>query len=177
MTYEAPYKLVRGQIPLPEGEFVFHLHTSKDRFLAMLGLLMDAPEALGFNLVDDYNIDVINSLGAWDREEIEMPVIGEIRAFWTDVPPSGWLEMNGTSYNKDDYRELYNVLPETAKITNGQFLLPNMRNNVLMGGETDTLNAVQIVDSTDSAINASTSAGFGVPLRGFFVRFAVYAGR
>ncbi len=73
MAYDAPFQMAAGQIPLPDGDFVFHLHTNKERFVEMLGFLCAGNAELGLEPVGDHNIDVLNSLAAWDQDTLPTP--------------------------------------------------------------------------------------------------------
>lgn len=52
-------------------------------------------------------------------------VVGEIRMFYGNTIPTGWLECNGSSFSSTDYPELYSLLGSTA--------LPDYRECALRG--------------------------------------------
>lgn len=108
------------QMPLPDHgtEFCFTLTTTVHRLTAMLGVLQDGAELLGLPPVSDYNYDFLVALGAYDRclVEDDMPYVGEIRAFFTDPLPPGWLSLQAEqTLQRADYPELFGALPQTLR--------------------------------------------------------------
>lgn len=61
-------------------------------------------------------------------------LIGMVTQFLT-LPPSGWLLLDGTTYDKDDYPELHAGLPSSLK-TSTQFTLPDMTDSFMAGVQT-----------------------------------------
>lgn len=63
-------------------------------------------------------------------------LIGSIQTFLI-VPPSGWLLLDGTTYDKTDYPELWGVLPSQLT-TPSQFTLPDFTSAFLAGTDTES---------------------------------------
>lgn len=65
-------------------------------------------------------------------------MIGQI-SYFLSVAPIGWLELDGATYTKDDYPELYAKLP-SAWISGENFTLPDVQDVFLSGvGGTGTI--------------------------------------
>ena len=62
-------------------------------------------------------------------------LIGSVQMFLTTSLPGGWLLMDGATYNKADYPELYALLPSSIT-TPTQFTLPDMDETFPMGETT-----------------------------------------
>ena len=96
--------------------------------------ISDLANELNWELIGDDIGDIVSdvniSVGQWYSNML----IGSVQMFLTTSLPSGWLLMDGTTYNKADYPELYALLP-TSLTTPTQFTLPDM-DDVFPIGET-----------------------------------------
>lgn len=81
-------------------------------------------------LVTDLNLNVGSSGGSGS-----VPA-GSMMAWPVVTPPLGWLVCNGDSYTKADYGELFLAIGYTFGGAGSLFLLPDMRNRILMGAGT-----------------------------------------
>lgn len=77
--------------------------------------------------------------------------IGTILDFMGDTPPEGFLICNGKTYLRDDYPELYEILPTSFIINADEFITPDLRTRFTAGtpdststGNTGGANSVTI---------------------------------
>lgn len=75
---------------------------------------------LGGDSVDSVVSAAIDALDSWYSDML----IGCVLPFLADLP-AGFLKLDGSTYDKDDYPELYDVLPDAIK-TATQFTLPDL---------------------------------------------------
>ena len=67
--------------------------------------------------------------------QLDNEPIGAVILFPSDILPQGWLGFDGTVYNKSDYPRLWNVIPNSWKISEEQFRLPNLKGRVPQGAD------------------------------------------
>lgn len=81
---------------------------------------------------DESTIEAV-LLAAWQTLEswYDINMIGQISHFVSDAPP-GWLEFDGSTYDGDDYPELFDKLP-SGWITGSDFTLPDLQDVFLAG--------------------------------------------
>lgn len=78
--------------------------------------------------VDDIIGSCVDSVETWYSDML----IGTVQMFLTATIPDGWLLLDGTTYNKTDYPELWSRLAATLT-TPTQFTLPDMDETFPMG--------------------------------------------
>jgi microcystin-dependent protein len=78
--------------------------------------------------VEDITQEIALSVDQWYSNML----IGTVQMFLVNALPTGWLQLDGSTYNKVDYPELYDVLPSTL-VTPTQFTLPDMDEVFPMG--------------------------------------------
>jgi microcystin-dependent protein len=83
--------------------------------------------------------------------------IGEIRAFALSVLPSGWLALDGQTYDGDDYPELIAVLP-SGWVSGNSFTLPDAAGHSLVGDGNAGFGNFSIGDSGGSHQHVLTTA-------------------
>lgn len=54
----------------PEGVFEFTITTTSERMLAMLSVLITCGPTIGYDWIDDHNVDVLAALGATPRWDV-----------------------------------------------------------------------------------------------------------
>lgn len=78
--------------------------------------------------VDDIIASCVDSVESWYSDML----IGSVHIFIVATLPDGWLLLDGATYDKVDYPELWAVLPSQMK-TETQFTLFSMENTFPMG--------------------------------------------
>lgn len=78
--------------------------------------------------VEDIVSDANDSVDQWYSDML----IGSVQMFLATSLPVGWLQLDGTTYDKVDYPELYDLLPSSL-VTPTQFTLPDMDEVFPMG--------------------------------------------
>jgi microcystin-dependent protein len=109
---------------------------------------------------------------------IMCPFVGQVVTYISEDPPQGTLALDGSTYDKSDYPDLYDVLPPSMKSATS-FTLPDMRERVprFVGGtynigDTGGQDTVALSESempahthTESiAVSSAADAGTGVPI-------------
>lgn len=100
-----------------------------------LGILID-PNS--WEEIEDSVGDVVGA--AWDMLDMyyQNSLVGQVTHFIAEAP-AGWLEFDGSTYDKDDYPELYAKLPD-AWTTSTEFSLPDAEGVFLNGvGQAGTI--------------------------------------
>lgn len=97
-------------------------------------LLTQLTEQAHWLEVGDTVDDILGA--AWDTitEYYNMGLIGMVNQFLGSVP-DGWLPLDGSTHDKDDYPELHATLPAAMK-TGTQFTLPDYTDSFVMGTNT-----------------------------------------
>ena len=87
--------------------------------------------------------------------------------FGIDQCPSGWLICDGSSYPKNDYPELYDVIDTTFGGDNDYFNVPNLVKRVPIGGDT--------MDGSDYTINSENTGGTNLITSEYFNHTHIFA--
>lgn len=102
-----------------------------DNKIKIFSQLSDVPQTLDNEIVIIDGIGVFKCNGSnitklySDGRTASSAVVGEIRMFYGNTIPTGWLECNGSSFSQTDYPELYSLLGTTT--------LPDYRECALRG--------------------------------------------
>ena len=102
-----------------------------DNKIKIYSQVADIPQTLDNEIVIVDGIGVFKCNGSnitklySDGRTASSAVVGEIRMFYGNTIPTGWLECNGSSFSATDYPELYSLLGSTA--------LPDYRECALRG--------------------------------------------
>jgi microcystin-dependent protein len=106
------------------------------------------------------------------------PFVGQVVTYISENPPQGTLALDGSTHDKSDYPDLYDVLPSSMK-SGTDFTLPDMRERVPRSvggsysiGDTGGQDTVTLSESempahthTESiAVSSLSDAGTGVPI-------------
>ena len=78
--------------------------------------------------------DVVEAAFQTVMEFYNMTLGGMVNQFLASVP-TGWLALDGRTHHKNDYPELFDVLPASMK-TGGNFTLPDMADSFAFGTNT-----------------------------------------
>lgn len=81
--------------------------------------------------IGDPVVDIVDSSFVTLRNYLDNLMIGFVSS-WLIVPPLGWLLLDGSTHDKANYPELWEVLPSQLK-TAGDFTLPDMTSQFLSG--------------------------------------------
>lgn len=65
--------------------------------------------------------------------EVKRPMIGMIFPFVTESPPPNVLACDGSTYNREDFPELYEILDAVFIIDDGHFKVPDLRGRTIIG--------------------------------------------
>lgn len=68
-------------------------------------------------------------------EMVEGCMIGSVVAFYTSEVPYGFLQCDGSQYQQVDYARLVDVLPDSALVGSGLFVVPDLRGRFPMGSD------------------------------------------
>lgn len=102
-----------------------------DNKIKIYSRVADIPQTLDNEIVIIDGIGVFKCNGSnitklySDGRTASSAVVGEIRMFYGNTIPTGWLECNGSSFSATDYPELYSLLGTTT--------LPDYRECALRG--------------------------------------------
>lgn len=91
--------------------------------------------------VGDTVADIVESAWSTITEYYNMTMIGMVNQF-LGVVPAGWLALDGSTHDKADYPELWEILPAAMK-TGSAFTVPDVTDAFLMATNT----AVEIGDT------------------------------
>lgn len=97
-------------------------------------LLTQLTEETHWIEVGDTVEDILDAAWATVTEYYNMSLIGMVNQFIGSIP-SGWLALDGSVHTKNDYPELWAVLPDSMT-TPGNFTLPDMTDTFMMGTNT-----------------------------------------
>jgi len=106
--------------------------------VAVLFTCLDAANRLydwqgaGFELTPA-EIDQIDAILGLARHELMLLTLGEIRATAANTIPTGCLLCDGSTYNREDYPDLYTVLSSAFIVDADTFVTPDLRDKFIYG--------------------------------------------
>lgn len=121
--------------PTLEGESAVRLVVADMALLPHLGeLIAQLTNEAEWLEVGSTVEDVVEAAFQTVTEFYNMVLIGMVNQFLASVP-AGWLALDGSTHHKNDYPELFDVLPASMK-TGGNFTLPDMTDAFAFGTNT-----------------------------------------
>lgn len=87
--------------------------------------------------IEDSVSDVVDSAMASLLAYYANLMVGSVSSWMFSPPPPGWLALDGTTYDKADYPELWEVLPDGLKSAS-DFTLPDMAEQFQAGTNTES---------------------------------------
>lgn len=83
--------------------------------------------------VNDADWDTISAYVDQLLYEVKNPMIGYIMPYMTESPPANVLACDGSTYLREDYPALYEVLASVFIVDSDHFTVPDLRGRVVVG--------------------------------------------